>query len=231
MSPRPFRLGRSRTGLGLFATKPIKKAARISEYRGRRLDLEAATKAENSGNRYLYEVNSKITIDGAHRSNIARYFNHSCNPNCDTFIRNKRVFIRTLRNIKPDEELTFDYGRDYLKNVIGLENCQCPRCRKRRAKVAAEKREANKRKKLRLARQLALQSDAVTTTATETKTTTKAAGKTTSAKKSKAKTKPKSKAKAKTKPKLKTRKASTSKTKKRKASGKTARSTQRARAA
>jgi SET domain-containing protein len=152
MSSRPFRLGRSLTGFGLFATKPIKKATRIAEYRGRRLDIDQALAAEKRGNRYLYEVNSKITIDGAKYGNIARYFNHSCNPNCDTFIRNRRVFIRTLRNIKPEEELTYDYGRDYLKNVIGLGNCLCSRCRKRRAKVAAERREKNKRKKARLAR-------------------------------------------------------------------------------
>ncbi len=152
MSPRPFRLGRSLTGLGLFATQPIKKKQRICEYRGRRLGLDAALKAENSGNRYLYEVNSKITIDGAKRGNIARYFNHSCNPNCDTFIRQQRVFVRTLRNIKPEEELTYDYGRDYLKNVIGLGNCLCSRCRKRRAKVAAEAREKRKRKAARLAK-------------------------------------------------------------------------------
>jgi hypothetical protein len=152
MSSRPFRLGRSLTGLGLFATKPIKKASRIAEYRGRRLDVDQALAAEKRGNRYLYEVNSKITIDGAKHGNIARYFNHSCNPNCDTFIRNRRVFIRTLRNIKPEEELTYDYGRDYLKNVIGLGNCLCSRCRKRRAKVAAERREKNKRKRARLAR-------------------------------------------------------------------------------
>jgi SET domain-containing protein len=193
MSPRPFRLKRSLTGLGLFATKPIKKAARIAEYRGRRLGLDAAIKAENSGNRYLYEVNSKITIDGAKRGNIARYFNHSCNPNCDTFIRNKRVFIRTLRKIKPEEELTFDYGRDYLKNVIGLENCLCSRCRKRRAKVAAEKREERKRKKLRLARQSAIKADAVTATG---KAKTKAVAKTKSAKKTKAKAKTKTGPKA-----------------------------------
>ena len=152
MPPRPFRLGRSLTGLGLFATRPIKKNLRISEYRGRRLGLDAALKAENRGNRYLYEVNSKITIDGAKHGNIARYFNHSCNPNCDTFIRNKRVFIRTLRNIKPEEELTYDYGRDYLKNVIGLENCKCSRCRKRRAKQAAELREKRNRKAARMAK-------------------------------------------------------------------------------
>ncbi len=151
MSRRPFRLGRSLTGLGLFATQPIKKKARIAEYTGRRLGIDAALKAEKSGNRYLYEVNSKITIDGARHGNIARYFNHSCNPNCDTFIREKRVFIRTLRNIKPGEELTYDYGRDYLKNVIGLENCMCSRCRKRRKKVAAEAREKRLRRAKRLA--------------------------------------------------------------------------------
>jgi SET domain-containing protein len=151
MSPRPFRLGRSLTGLGLFATRPIKKKARIAEYRGPRLGIDAALKAEKSGNRYLYEVNSKITINGAGHGNIARYFNHSCNPNCDTFIRDRRVFIRTLRNIKPEEELTYDYGRDYLKNVIGLSNCLCSRCRKRRRKHAAELRAKRARKAKRLA--------------------------------------------------------------------------------
>jgi SET domain-containing protein len=151
MSRRPFRLGRSLTGLGLFATQPIKKKARIAEYTGRRLGIDAALKAEKSGNRYLYEVNSKITINGARHGNMARYFNHSCNPNCDTFIRDRRVFIRTLRPIKPEEELTYDYGRDYLKNVIGLQNCLCSRCRKRRKKHAAEARLKRARKVKRLA--------------------------------------------------------------------------------
>jgi SET domain-containing protein len=172
MSARPFRLGRSLTGLGLFATQPIKKRARIAEYRGRRLGIDAAIKAEKSGNRYLYEVNSKITIDGARHGNIARYFNHSCNPNCDTFIRDKRVFIRTLRNIKPEEELTYDYGRDYLKNVIGLENCLCPRCRKRRKKHAAEARAKRARKAKRLAN-AAVKSKTKKSTAKKAKTAKK----------------------------------------------------------
>jgi SET domain-containing protein len=152
MPARPFRLGRSRTGLGLFATKPIKKRVRLAEYKGPLLDVKAAEKAENSGNRYLFEVNSKWTIDGKSRRNIARYFNHSCNPNADSTIRGKRVFIYTLRAIKPGEELTYNYGNDYLKNVIGKSHCQCTRCRKRRAKRAAELRAARKRKAARAAR-------------------------------------------------------------------------------
>lgn len=146
MAPRPFRLGRSLTGLGLFATRPIKKRKRIAEYTGRRLTTEQAEKAENRGNRYLFEINSKWTIDGTARKNIARYFNHSCNPNTDSTIRGGRVFIYTLRNIKPGEELTYHYGNDYLKNVIGKSNCLCSRCRKRRVKHARELRQARLRK-------------------------------------------------------------------------------------
>lgn len=152
MAPRPFRLGRALTGLGLFATRPIKKRVRIAEYKGPRLNLKQAEKAEASGNRYLFEVNGRWTIDGKARGNIARYFNHSCNPNTDSTIRNGRVFIFTLRNIKPGEELTYNYGIDYLKNVIGKSNCRCPRCRKRRAKRARELRAVHLRKAARAAR-------------------------------------------------------------------------------
>jgi SET domain-containing protein len=144
MPPRPFRLGRARTGLGLFATRPIKRRVRLAEYKGPRLTVKQAEKAEAAGNRYLFEVNSRWTIDGKARSNVARYFNHSCNPNTDTTIKNGRVFIFSLRPIKPGEELTYHYGSDYLNNVIGKSRCKCSRCRRRRAKRARELRATNK---------------------------------------------------------------------------------------
>jgi hypothetical protein len=62
------------------------------------------------------------------------------------------VFIYALRKIKPGEEITYNYGIDYLKNVIGRSNCKCSRCRRRRAKQARERRALQKR---RLARQQA----------------------------------------------------------------------------
>ena len=66
---------------------------------------------------------SRWTIDGKARSNVARYFNHSCNPNTDTTIRDGRVFIFTLRPIKSGEELTYDYG-------IRLEERHTPRLKR-----------------------------------------------------------------------------------------------------
>lgn len=152
MAPRPFRIGRARTGFGLFATRLIKKKTRIAEYKGPILDVDEADKAERRGNRYLYEVSKNRTIDGTPRTNVARYANHSCNPNAESITWRGRVFIKSIRAIKPGEEIVYDYGTDYLKNVIGRANCQCSRCRKRRARHAKELREARKRREVRLAR-------------------------------------------------------------------------------
>ena len=153
MPRRPFHIGRSLTGFGLFATRPIKKYARIVEYKGPILDVEDAERAERRGNRYLYEISKHRTIDGTPRSNVARYANHSCNPNAESVVWRGRVFIKALRTIKPGEEIVYDYGTDYLKNVIGRSNCKCSRCRRRRAKRARELRSLKKRREARLARE------------------------------------------------------------------------------
>ncbi|HET9715354.1 MAG TPA: SET domain-containing protein [Pseudolabrys sp.] len=146
MTRKSFRVGRSFTGLGLFATRHIRKREKIVEYKGPRIGPEEAARRERRGNRYLYEINSKVTIDGTPRSNIARYANHSCNPNAETYTYGGRVFIRALRKIKPGEEITYDYGNDYLKFVIGRSRCKCTRCRRRRARKQRAARLKKKRK-------------------------------------------------------------------------------------
>jgi SET domain-containing protein len=155
VSRKPFRIGRSVTGLGLFATRLIKKRTRIAQYRGPLLTDEEAERAGNRGNRYLFEINSRWTIDGKSRKNIARYANHSCNPNAEPIIRGHQIFINAKRDIKPGEEIVYDYGPDYLKNVIGRNNCKCSRCRRRKAKLARERRLKAKRKASRKAARLA----------------------------------------------------------------------------
>lgn len=152
MPRRSFRVGRSFTGLGLFAIRPIKKREKITEYKGPRVSAEEAGRLERRGNRYLYEINPRVTIDGAPRGNVARYANHSCNPNAETYTYGGRVFIRALRNIKADEEIVYDYGNAYLKHVIGRSRCQCGRCRRRRARKQREMRALEKRRAARLAR-------------------------------------------------------------------------------
>jgi hypothetical protein len=137
---RAFRIGRSRTGLGLFATVPIKKGAFIVEYKGRKLATEQANKLEARGNRYLYEINSRWTIDGTSRKNLGRYVNHSCRPNAETHRIGHKVVIRAIKNIKTGAEITYNYGRDYLINVITRRGCKCDKCRKKRAAARAKAR-------------------------------------------------------------------------------------------
>ena len=135
-----FRLGRSRTGLGLFATAPIKKRAFIVEYKGRKLTTEQADVLEARGNRYLYEINSRWTIDGTTRRNLGRYANHSCRPNAKARTVGHRVFLRAIKNIKPGDEITYNYGRDYFLNVITPRGCKCDKCRAKRAAAQAKTR-------------------------------------------------------------------------------------------
>jgi hypothetical protein len=119
-----LRVRRSTAGLGLFANEPIAKGACVIEYVGPHLD---AAKYQHSNSSYLFDVGGEIWIDGAPRWNTARYINHSCAPNCEPVIRDRRVFIFALRDIKPDEELSYNYGSEFFDAKIG-ENCKCTKC-------------------------------------------------------------------------------------------------------
>jgi hypothetical protein len=160
---KPYRVGRSRTGLGLFATKPIKKGTKIIRYFGPLLDCRKK-KDDAIENKYLFELNNRWTIDGSVRANIARYINHACKPNAESDVRprKRKVFIRAIKNIEPGEEINYDYGTDYFKAYLKPIGCKCDACEKKRRKKRAEaraerllKREKAERKARRLAKQLA----------------------------------------------------------------------------
>src|SRR6201992_4171386 len=140
-SNKPYRIGRSRTGLGLFATKPIKKGAKIVRYLGPLLDSRNK-KEDDIENKYLFELNDRWTIDGSLRENIARYINHACKPNAESDVkpRKRKIFIRAIKNIEPGEEINYDYGTDYFKAYLKPIGCKCDACEKKRKKQRAEAR-------------------------------------------------------------------------------------------
>src|SRR6185503_8913178 len=117
---------RSPTGLGLFTDEPIKKGKCVIEYTGKMI-TDAQVEKINS-NLYLFEVGKNKTIDGAGRSNKARYINHSCKPNCEIEIRKDHVYIMAKRNIKAGEELSYDYDTDYFDDYIKPKGCRCASC-------------------------------------------------------------------------------------------------------
>ena len=133
----PFRVGRSETGLGLFATEVIEKGAFIIEYVGLRISSEEVSRRRNA--RYLFEINSRWTIDGSPRWNTARYINHSCRPNAKDVMSRGRIRIKAIKRIKPGDEITYNYGKGYFDMFIKPIGCKCLSCRAtglRRMKVS-----------------------------------------------------------------------------------------------
>jgi uncharacterized protein len=150
---KPYRVGRSSTGLGLFATKPIKKGAKIIRYFGPLLDSKKK-KDDAIENKYLFELNNRWTIDGSVRKNIARYINHACKPNAESDVkpRKRKVVIRAIKNIEPGEEINYDYGTDYFKAYLKPIGCKCAACEKKRKKKRAEARAEKARLKAKAER-------------------------------------------------------------------------------
>ena len=123
-----YKVKRSSAGLGLFDNRDLNKSQKIIEYTG---EVISEAEANRRGGKYLFELNDQWTIDGKDRDNLARYINHSCRPNCypELNASETRVFIIAKRAIKTGEELTYNYGSTYFKDLIEPIGCQCDKCR------------------------------------------------------------------------------------------------------
>lgn len=139
-------------GRGGFATRRIPKGRTIIEYRGERISQDEADErygddgTEEHVHTFLFTIDDDTVIDPARQGNDARYLNHSCAPNCRSYIERKRIFIEAARDIEPGEELTYDYKLVVdLPRTRKLEEryiCRCgaPRCRGTQLAPAPRKR-------------------------------------------------------------------------------------------
>jgi hypothetical protein len=147
-----FRVSRSKTGLGLFATKFFRKREYIVTYRGRRITNDEADRLEARGSRYMFEVNSRWTIDGSTRANMARYVNHSCRPNAEAVGRGRGIAYVARKRIKAGEEITVDYGKAYFDAYIKKSGCRCEKCHEKRTERRANKKAPRRSTRKRLRR-------------------------------------------------------------------------------
>lgn len=114
--PYPFEIRPSGIeGLGAFATERIAPGVRLIEYAGERLTPAAAEARypDAEGERHhtcLFAIDDEVVIDAAVNGNEARFINHSCAPNCDAVIDAGRIWIETIHDIEPGEELAYDYA-------------------------------------------------------------------------------------------------------------------------
>jgi SET domain-containing protein len=134
------------------------------EYLGERIshaeaDARYETKGDDDGHTFLFIASNRTVIDAGVDGNDARFINHSCNANCETVIENSRVFIDAIRNIKPGEELGYDYQLTWESTddptELALYACRCgaKKCRGTMLdKEPTDQRELDKKKAKKKAR-------------------------------------------------------------------------------
>lgn len=123
-----LRVGKSYAGYGLFATDSFKKGERVVEYVGYKVPNKVIEDMKGD-NKYLFDLNKTHTIDGRPKFNIARWANHACKPNAEADTSKGRIYLSAIKNIKPGDEITWDYGKEYFDEYIGKEKCRCNSCR------------------------------------------------------------------------------------------------------
>lgn len=140
-STRPFEARRSKIqGRGVFATRRIKKGTRLIEYTGEVIsDAEADRRypfeEEERHHTFLFRLESGNVIDAGPRGSIAKYINHSCDPNCEAVEEDEQIFIEAIRDIARGEELAYDYNfiLDEPHNAANKKlypcNCGTKKCR------------------------------------------------------------------------------------------------------
>tara|TARA_A100001015_G_scaffold284991_1_gene352055 strand:+ start:3030 stop:3521 length:492 start_codon:yes stop_codon:yes gene_type:complete len=123
-------------GIGIIATKNIQKNTKIIQYIGDKISKKEGDKRsaerikkylnkKNEGSVYIFELNKKFDIDGSPMYNKARFINHSCEPNCEVDIIKNEIWITSIKNIKKDQELNYDYGYPFDKDDYKDHICKC----------------------------------------------------------------------------------------------------------
>lgn len=120
-----FKIIDTNIGKAVLSTSEFKPGGIILQFKGKafkRKDVDDISK-------YL-QINTDQFIGPS--GGIDDYINHSCNPNCFVKIEEDSAYLVAIKNIEPNEELTFDYSttstdnKDQfnLKCQCGAENCR-----------------------------------------------------------------------------------------------------------
>ncbi len=133
LSPGAVRIVRRRSriaGYGVYACEPIARHTHIVVYDGERISPRESERREARqlprGWIWCFTVDERTVVDASVGGNRARFINHSCRPNCYSEIVDGVIWISAARDIKPGEELTYDYN---TRGVAGIP-CRCrPGCR------------------------------------------------------------------------------------------------------
>ncbi|CAI9295498.1 unnamed protein product [Lactuca saligna] len=123
---------------GLVALEPIEAEDFVIEYVGELIRSRISDIREQHyermgiGSSYLFRLDDGYVVDATKRGGIARFINHSCEPNCYTKVISvdgqKKIFIYAKRAIVTGEEITYNYKFPLEEKKIPC-NCGSRRCR------------------------------------------------------------------------------------------------------
>ena len=126
-------------GWGLFAKENIRKGDFIIQYLGEifslssQIGIKRRTEYSGSTCTYLMKLSPKEVIDPTKKGNVARFINHSCDPNCVTQKWNVmgEVFVGIFakKDIMLNQELSFDYKFDVYKTPYLECFCKAYNCK------------------------------------------------------------------------------------------------------
>ena len=115
-------------GSGGFAGTDIHTGTKLIQYIGEKISKAESLRRCESKNDYIFYLDEEFDLDGSVETNIARFLNHSCSPNCEAQRIDGQIWLVSLRDIRAGEELTFDYGYDL--EFFREHPCRCgaPNC-------------------------------------------------------------------------------------------------------
>jgi hypothetical protein len=99
-------------GIGGFASADIATGTRVIEYIGEHITKDESLRRCESSNEYIFSLDDVHDLDGNVPWNLARFLNHSCDPNCEAEPGDGCIWIVARRNIRAGKEITFNYGYD-----------------------------------------------------------------------------------------------------------------------
>ena len=122
-------------GKGLFAVAPIRKGEIVAIKGGHIMNEEELRRTDALSEMSFFQVEPSFYIGAKEKSETKQnklFMNHSCDPNVG--YRGQITFV-AMRNIKPGEELTFDWAMGTDERYLWKDwkipcNCGTPGCRK-----------------------------------------------------------------------------------------------------
>jgi len=119
----------TKNGKGIFINKEFKKDDKIFEFTGQFFSFDQLPTPYNEVEDHYVQIGEDLYMGPSGKEDD--FLNHSCEPNSGLKINGKEVFLVAIRDIKKEEEITWDYSTTMDEGEFEMDcNCGSENCRK-----------------------------------------------------------------------------------------------------